>query len=340
MLLIGLVLCELLAPPSAVAQSAQARRDSLRKVVGDLRLRMDAADSTGDVRDAIDARLSLASVVKPNEALDLLEDAAASAQSADLLELEVVVRKRLAEALAKSGKHARAFEEAMHVTALDEVRLAEQYLFLEARTDSALTRTTEQRDSLINNWQEELQEARHRESHMEATAERWMFIALGLALALMLMLLIVLVRGSRQNKRTRKEIEALRAEIVAMKEAPKNRMREPAVVRVTETPVAVDAVAEAEPIGADTSVMDATLLALFRKRAPERLATLRDARARGDQEKVARVVHTLKPQLVALDEKGLGALCLRITVGDASRDPKELNTDLDLLERSIEQLLS
>ncbi|MBK6830390.1 MAG: Hpt domain-containing protein [Flavobacteriales bacterium] len=330
----------MLAPPAAVAQSAQARRDSLKKVVGDLRLRMDAADSTGDVRDAIDARLSLASVVKPNEALDLLEDAAAGAQSADLLELEVVVRKRLAEALAKSGKHARAFEEAMHVTALDEVRLAEQYLFLEARTDSALTRTTEQRDSLINNWQEELQEARHRESHMEATAERWMFIALGLALALMLMLLIVLVRGSRQNKRTRKEIEALRAEIVAMKEAPKNRMREPAVVRVTETPVAVDAVAEAEPIGADTSVMDATLLALFRKRAPERLATLRDARARGDQEKVARVVHTLKPQLVALDENGLGALCIRITVGDASRDPKELNTDLDLLERSIEQLLS
>ena len=76
----------------------------------------------------------------------------------------------------------------------------------------------------------------------------------------------------------------------------KNRMREPAVVRVSETPMAVDAVAEPEPIEADTSIMDATLLALFRKRAPERLVTLRDARARGDHEKVARVVHTLKPQ--------------------------------------------
>ncbi len=340
MLLIGLVLCELLAPPSAVAQSAQARRDSLRKVVGDLRLRMDAADSTGDVRDAIDARLSLASVVKPNEALDLLEDAAASAQSADLLELEVVVRKRLAEALAKSGKHARAFEEAMHVTALDEVRLAEQYLFLEARTDSALTQTIEQRDSLINSWQAELQEARHRESHMEATAERWMFIALGLALALMLMLLILLVRMRRHQQKTGKELASLREEVAALKLPAGNRMREPALVAApVPAPHAEPIPVQAEP-QPEMARMDEALLALFRKRAPERLATLRDARARGDHEKVLRVVHTLKPQLVALDENGLGALCIRITVGDASRDPKELNTDLDLLEHSIEQLLS
>lgn len=340
MLLVGLVLCELLAPRSAVAQSAQTRRDSLKKVVGDLRVRLHAADSTGDVRDGIALRLDLASLVKPKEALQLLEDAAAGAQSADLVEHEVVVRKRLAEALAKAGKHARAFEEAMHITALDEVRLAEQYLFLEASADSVRTKMTERRDSLEGNWREELQEARHRESHMEATAERWMFIALGLALALMLMLVIVLVRVGLHNKRTRSEMAVLRAEIAAMKEAPKNRMREPAVAAVVEPPPTAAVAIEPEPFVADTSAMDATLLALFRKRVPERLATLRDARARGDHEKVARVVHTLKPQLVALDENGLGALCLRITVSDASRDPEELNADLDLLERSIERLLA
>lgn len=339
MLLVGLLLCEMLTPRSAIAQSAQARRDSLKKVVGDMRLRIDAADSTGDVRDGIALRMDLASLVKPKEAMQLLEDAAAGAQSADLLEEEVLVRKRLAEALAKAGKYARAFEEAMHVTALDEVRLAEQYLFLEASADSALAKTTARRDSLEGSWRKELQEARHRESHMEATAERWMFITLGLGLALMVMLVVVIVRGGRHNKRTLSEMDALRAEIAAMKEAPKNRMREPAVAPVLEPPPAFDVAIVPEPIVADTSAMDATLLALFRKRVPERLATLRDARARGDHEKVARVVHTLKPQLVALDESGLGALCLRITVSDPSRDPKELNTDLDLLERSIERLL-
>lgn len=175
---------------------------------------------------------------------------------------------------------------------------------------------------------------------MDAMSERWMFLALGPGADLVLLLIIVLVRGGRHNKRIRSEMDALRAEITAMKAPPRNRIREQVIAPVTEPPPAVDVAVVPEPIVADTSAMDATLLALFRKRAPERLATLRDARVRGDHEKVARVVHTLKPQLVALDENGLGALCLRITASDPARDPKELNSELDLLDRSIERLLA
>lgn len=85
--------------------------------------------------------------------------------------------------------------------------------------------------------------------------------------------------------------------------------------------------------------MDESLLALFRKRAPERLATLRDARARGDHEKVARVLHTLKPQLLALDEHGAGAVCLRLIAEGAQEDALRWQQDLDQLERSMEHLL-
>jgi HPt (histidine-containing phosphotransfer) domain-containing protein len=77
------------------------------------------------------------------------------------------------------------------------------------------------------------------------------------------------------------------------------------------------------------------VLGLFQKRAPERLATLREARSAGDVDKVLRVLHTLKPQLVALDPDGVGALC----AGLAASGTMPAQSDLDRLESAIEQLV-
>ncbi len=321
--------------PNAFAQSS-ARRDSLKQAIADHRSQLHLADSIGEPKASITARLELAPLVSTAERIRLLEDAAAGAQSAALLSEEILVRKQLAEAFAHAGKHARAFEEAMHVTVLDEARLSEQVMRTMAHEDSARTAAKADRDSLERSWQLALQKARHSESHMEATAERWMFIALGIGAAWMLAMVFVLVRMRSQQKRTSTEIAALRAEVAAL-QVPKNRMREP-VVPAPSSPspivdVPITTTAQAPP------AFDETVLSIFRRRAPERLATLRDARARGDHEKVMRVVHTLKPQLLALDETG-SSLCRRIVADKAQQDPQRWNADLDLLEGSIERLLT
>ena len=78
--------------------------------------------------------------------------------------------------------------------------------------------------------------------------------------------------------------------------------------------------------------------ALFRQQAPLRLAALRSAHAAADNEKVLRVLHSLRPQLDALDPTGLGALCQRLRStrhDDAAWDP-----GLDELERGINTLLA
>lgn len=65
------------------------------------------------------------------------------------------------------------------------------------------------------------------------------------------------------------------------------------------------------------------VLALFMRQAPERIEALETARAANDHEKVLRVLHSLRPQLDALDPDGLGASCARLRAmrpSDADRD--------------------
>jgi HPt (histidine-containing phosphotransfer) domain-containing protein len=81
------------------------------------------------------------------------------------------------------------------------------------------------------------------------------------------------------------------------------------------------------------------LLALVRRRGAERLSTLRDARQRGDHDKVIRVVHSLKPQLVGLDAEYYTALCARLVAQGAPQNGS-WNADLDALERGMGQLLA
>lgn len=80
------------------------------------------------------------------------------------------------------------------------------------------------------------------------------------------------------------------------------------------------------------------VLAFFRRQAPERIATLQAARASGDHEKVLRVLHSLRPQLDALDPQGLGVLCARLR-GMQPGHP-ERGAGLDQLITGINTLLS
>lgn len=160
-----------------------------------------------------------------------------------------------------------------------------------------------------------------------------MVIALLVAVVAVLVVVVLLLRTGRLVRKARSEMALLRAEVAASKIVPANRVRSPEQVIQRESKW------EEPPVVAETTVpVDETVTAMFRKRIPERLSTLREARGRGDHEKVVRVVHTLKPQLVATDET-LAELCAAITRPAAHAEELKWNTDLDRLEAAIEARL-
>lgn len=82
------------------------------------------------------------------------------------------------------------------------------------------------------------------------------------------------------------------------------------------------------------------LTALFRRMVPERLKALKEARARGDREKMQRVVHSLRPQLVHHDAPRFEALCGRILAFDAAHPPAEWDAAFDAFILALEQALA
>lgn len=197
-----------------------------------------------------------------------------------------------------------------------------------AQLDSSIQRAGDANDSLSRSLQER-----------EANTRSWRLIALTLAGALVVLIVLLVLRMRRQQRKMSAEIARLGAEIAALKEPrPTNKFRTEAS---TPLPVADPVVAPADPLldpqTAQVAV-DPIVLAMFKKMAPERLATLREARTRGDHEKVLRVVHSLKPQLVNFD-MAFGELCARITAADAPENMALWSTDLDTLESGITTVL-
>ena len=82
------------------------------------------------------------------------------------------------------------------------------------------------------------------------------------------------------------------------------------------------------------------LLSLFRKRIPERLQALKEARSRGDHEKVLRVITSIRPQLVHHDANRFSERCARlIAAGEAVLDEASRD-DLDRLIADVELALA
>ena len=166
-----------------------------------------------------------------------------------------------------------------------------------------------------------------------------MWIAIGAGALLLVVIVFLVVRSSRAAQRTEKELAELRAEIEALKAAPKNRLREvsPAPIPVAEAPPAVATEIAPPP---EVPAVDPQVLAFLRKMAPDRMQALRDARARGDHEKVVRVVHTLKPHLAAVDGSLFTDLCAGITAKDIVLGTPAWNADVDRLEKEVERVLA
>jgi len=334
-LLIGL-LSGLVMPDRSAAQSAGTRKDSLAQLkitVAEYETRIANADSSGDARESARQRIMLAPLCKRAEALKLYGEAALIADTADLFEDEELrARQGLVDLHRAAGNWRKAYEEAARVMVLTEEwtgLVAKRALDLERREGQAAWAQLDSTEHLRTvdraRSEAELKILRDR----EARWERSTWIGAG-ACVLMFAFLLLLLRRDRTAAKS--EAQALRGELdslrASMPPAPLGGTG-PASI----TPVATKA---AEP---PVVVRDEVLLGMFRKRGPERLATLRDARARGDHEKVTRVVHTLKPQLTAIDAASFEALCAALTAKDAVNDQPRWNTLLDRLEAALGQLL-
>lgn len=312
----GLLLAFLLAAVVALPQSDKARRDSLRARISALKAELPAIDSAGPLARAIEARLELAAIVAPKEAVGYLTTAAALADSMGDPWIGIEARTRLMERHRAAGDSKRALAEALRIIDLErECALADAERHSRDLHDLAQVGRLE-RDSLAA---ANAVEAAASRTALNLANER---IALGrnvlagvVAIAAVLLAATFLLLRRAQRKERRRlsdEVASLRAQVatlstnVAELQATTTRTSSTAAPQ----PPAETRIATEPP--APAPVLDPMILALFKRQAPERIVALQAARTAGDHEKVLRVLHSLRPQLEALDPAGLGALGARL----------------------------
>lgn len=302
--------------------------DSLRAAIAQQRILLAEADTAGDLRAAFDARIRMAALVRAPEAKRLLKEARALADSLDRPDLGALAQGVLAERLARAGDHAAALREVALGDSLQRVSAARQQDSLLQAHAHRLARLEAQHDSTMH-------AASQREKHLAAAmseaeqrAERWMYGALAAVAFGLLAVLVLLYRAGSTARRRRATIAALREELEAVRKGRPERSTAP--VQQPSDAGQAQAPAAAQPTVDEA--MRPVAMGMFRKGAPERLATLRDARQRGDTEKVMRVVATLKPLLTGLDRERSAALMARLRRPDAAHNAAQWNADLDALE--------
>ncbi len=301
----------------------------------ELRRNVEAADSSMEVGARIESRWLLAGSERPAKAITALKEAAVLADSSGLAPLELESRERLRDAFAASKDWKHAFEQSLLVQGLTERR--------DAATASTALHGAFTEVERAHGRADSLAQVLHRErTDMEQTVLRaanetrtWMWVCGGALIIGAVSCLSLWLGGRGRHRRLAGEVKALRARIDAL-EQPRNRVREAAPPPPAPIiPVPTERIEEAAP----TTVLDPEVLAHVRKRAPERLATFREARARGDWEKAVRVVHTLKPLLTGLDDARFAPLCARL-VAQGSVGSSAWQADADALEAALDGLLS
>lgn len=342
MLRLPFALALILLQAIAFGQSSKAERDSLRMMVSAMKLAITQVDSAGPSEKAVAARIELAAIVKDKEAIPLLDAAAALSDSLNDAQLEGQVRVTLSKRLSAMGNHKRANAELLRAMELGEEIAAAKNERQAKEIADLIGSHLQERDSLIAVRDEALSLAQQHigVAQQDIATREWMLVATAaLAVVIIAVLIIVLRRAQRKSiGKLRAEVESFRSrigEMTTVMEAMQRKLERPAVI----APPPTEHTPAPPPIaGPDAATYDPMVLALFRKQAPERLATFKDARLRGDMEKVVRVVHTLKPSLVSLDAVRFTVLCARL-VAPGYIGSTAWNADADAFTASIEALL-
>ncbi|MGB3527372.1 MAG: Hpt domain-containing protein [Flavobacteriales bacterium] len=319
------------------AQTPGTAADSLKAELLQQRTSLALADSVGDLHTSFEARMQLVPLVRRAESMVLLKQAAAIADSLDRPDLGAMVHRLLAKRYASTGDPAAAYVEALVVDSLDRIRELREMDRTSDEHAMMLDRLIAEQDSLAQAGLDRERRLAEAMVHVQHNADRWMMaalVAMGLGLVIVLGLFYRMGRTSRKLRTT---IAGLRAEADALR--PVSNRRRKTETQYDEAPSIPDSAQIKAPPTPVHEAMKPVVEGMFRKGAPERLATLRQARERGDLEKVLRVVHSLKPQLVNFDEARFASLCARLTAPGASADHAQWSADLDALDAGVSALL-
>lgn len=301
----------------------KAQQDSLRAVIADRKVRLAVADSAGPVEEAVRLRMELARVVPTKEAFMFHAQAVHLADSAGLMTTELEARQGLTDWYVGRGQFKQAYEEAQRIADKGAGWMAEQAEVSGARADAIMRTAQARQDSLLAVMHHAQGEADARLKATEGKALGWMWTALALLVVALAGWWLLLRSYKRVLRGQQAAIDTLQKEVAALKKGP--------TTKVPATPRPLAPIAVAGP--------DAEVLAVFRLRGADRLVTLKDAMQRGDHDKVMRVVHTLKPQLTALDADRFGPLCAVITQGP-SEDPTAWKAAVERFAAAVGTLLN
>lgn len=300
----------------------------------ELRAQVHHADSAGDAGPRIEARLALAAILPPKEAVGLYVEALNLADSSGRWTEAIHARAALAELHASRGRADQAYAEARMALMLSERMYADSLRVVTQEAQAGRERWTMQRDSLAGALASLADGSEQRLAEVGREAARWRWAFFGATLGALLFILFQVRTNTRVLGVHRRELDLLRAQLQAFTERERNRSR------VSPGPGGAAAHPPASvPVTGPLPPLEPVLVAMFRSQAPERLATLQDARSRSDHLKVQRVVHTLKPQLVNF-EASFAPLCARLVEPGAPADVQRWNADLDALEEGVRRLLA
>lgn len=303
----------------------QAQADSLRAVIASQEAALAYADSTGNLIASFEARLHLAELARSAQAFTLLKEACTLADSLRRPDLGVMARRMLAKRHAAAGQYALAFAASQGADSLDHLRELDEAAEVAARHAAERQQLEVAADSLLQTGLQRERTMAQAIVELQTKADRWMLIALAVLLLALLLVVWLLYRAGRMSTRLQGTIENLRKDVG-------DRKVRPVPPPVDEEPTAV----QVPPTVVDEA-MKPVVEGLFRKAAPERLQTLRDARQRQDIEKTLRVVASVKPQLLAFDAERFGPLIARLKAPGAASDALQWSADLDALEKGIEE---
>lgn len=334
----GLVVLLLLGCSAQLsAQSGMNAADSLKAEILQQHTTLALADSVGDLHAAFEARMQLVPLVRRTESIDLLKQAATIADSLDRPDLGAMAHRLLAKSYASGGNPAAAYAESIVVDSLDRIREMREMERSNDQHARVLDQIGAAQDSLAQAGLDRERRLAVALVQVQSDARSWMWVALvaiGLCLAVVLGLFYRMGRTSRKLRAT---IEGLRKELDALKSAGNRRKStEPRSDVARPSPESRLVVPTPTPVH---DAMKPVAEGMFRKGAPERLATLRQARELGDNDKILRVVTTLKPLLVSFDEARFSPLFERLKAAGAPSNAQQWTADLDALEVGVQELL-
>lgn len=309
------------------------------------------ADSAGDRPAAVRARLALAARGSQGKALRLVREALALVDSAGLdPALGLAAAQRQVELLTAMGMVAAAADAWPELLLYKDAAMRQDaQRSLDAERALMVARITHVNDSLASVMARTRKEAASAAQVLRAGRDRWFYISIAAgALALVALGLLMVLRFGT-FRRMRRELAELRQEVTWLRVVHRKHLEAkvaaapapvvPAMpVSPTATPAAEAATPAPAPLPSAAENEDAVLLELVKRRGVERLYTLREARLRGDREKVLRVVRSLKPQLVSLDAAHFTELCDRLVSGDVAS--ATWSQDLDRFEQGLERLIA